>query len=225
MSSPRLLVVDPSAKFPEIEGARVAVGDWPGEARVITPVLCPEEMPSPGDGYDAAGIVLMGSAASVHDDDPWLISLSEWLEPVVRGQVRIPLLGICFGHQLVADLAGGAVRFLREDQGKLVGVRNSSLTGSRLLPGEGEMKVVVSHREEVTAVPDRYRVTATRPESAHDGLEHEALPIYTCQFHPEARLEFAGTAGIDPDLIDDELQERNAAFLAAFRQICSGTGT
>lgn len=225
MSAPRLLVVDPSTNFPEIEGAQVAVGDWPGEVRVITPVLCPEEMPSPGDGYDAAGIVLMGSAASVHDDDPWLARLSEWLSPVVRGQVRIPLLGICFGHQLVAHLAGGAVGYLRADRSKLVGVQSTTVSGSLLLPDTESIRVVVSHCEEVTAAPAGFRVTATRPDSMIDGLEHELLPLFSYQFHPEARCEFAARAGIDAALIDPALKAQSGALLAAFRRLCiSGTG-
>lgn len=217
---PRLLVLDPSSHYPETESAQVVVGDWPGDATILTPVLREEQMPRAGEGYDADGIVLMGSAASVHDREPWLKRLSDWLTPVVRGDIRVPLLGICFGHQLVADLAGGDVRYLREDRSKLAGVRTTTLRGSRFMAGAGSMRVVVSHREEVFAAPAGFRVTATRPDSMIDGLEHGSLPLFTCQFHPEARVEFATNAGIDPALIDQELREQSSAFLSAFRRFC-----
>ena len=220
----RLLVLDPSVHYPEIEGAQVAVGDWPTGATVLTPVLKPDQMPGPGEWYDSAGIVLMGSAASVHDREPWLSRLSDWLGPVVRGEVRVPLLGICFGHQLVAQLAGGRVEFLYEDRSKLVGVRTTTLRGSRLLPDAESLQVVVSHQEVVTTVPPGFDVTASRPESEIDGMDHESLPLFTCQFHPEARTEFAKTAGIDPSAIDSEVREQSSAFLSAFRRLCiSGT--
>ena len=217
---PRLLVLDPSANYPETEGAQVVVGDWPGHATILTPVLRPEQMPLPGEGYSAAGIVLMGSAASVHDQEPWLDCLKDWLTPVVQGEIRVPLLGICFGHQLVAHLAGGGVGFLREDRSKLLGVQVTSLRGSRLLPGAEELRVVVSHREEVTSKPAGFKVTATRADSTIDGLDHETLPLFTCQFHPEARTEFAAGAGIDAALIDSDVCEQSSAFLAAFRAVC-----
>jgi GMP synthase-like glutamine amidotransferase len=217
---PRLLVLDPSANYPETEGAQVAVGDWPGEATILQPVLKPEQMPGPGEFHDVAGIVLMGSAASVHDDDPWLERLSRWLAPVVSGEVGVPLLGICFGHQLLAHLAGGRVRFLREDRKKLVGIRTTTLRSSRLLPGARSLQVVVSHREEVTAAPPGFRVTASRPDSKIDGLEHETLPLFSCQFHPEARTEFARSTGIEPALINEEVREQSSAYLSAFRRFC-----
>ena len=217
---PRLLVLDPSSNFPETEGAQVAVGDWPGDATVLTPVLRPEQMPTPGEGYDVAGIVLMGSATSVHDGEPWLERLSDWLSPVVCGDIKVPLLGICFGHQLVAHLAGGSVGFLNEDRSKLIGVRTTALRGSRLLPDAASLRVVVSHREEVTGAPPGFQVTASRPDSKIDGLDHETLALFTCQFHPEARTEFAAAAGIDPEAIDDELREQSSAYLSAFRRLC-----
>ncbi len=130
----------------------------------------------------------------------------------------MPLLGICFGHQLMAHRLGGLIGFLREDRQKRVGIETSTLQGGRLLPGRHELRVVVSHREEVKQVPAEYRVVATREGSAMDGLEHRALPLYSFQFHPEAREEFARHAGIDEARIDARLRDDNRRLLQAFRQ-------
>ena len=70
-------------------------------------------------------------------------------------------------------------------------VEESTLDGSRLLPDESSLRVVVSHREEVKRAPDEYRVTASRGPVAIDGLEHRTRPVFSFQFHPEAGGEFA----------------------------------
>jgi hypothetical protein len=59
-------------------------------------------------------------------------------------------------------------------------------------------------------------VVARRPGIEIDGLEHERLQIFTFQFHPEAREEFADHIGIDPGLIDDRLRADSLKLLSAF---------
>jgi GMP synthase-like glutamine amidotransferase len=162
-------------------------------------------------------VVLMGAAASVDDENAWLPPLLEWLDPILSGRLRVPLLGICFGHQVIAHRAGGRVGYVQEDRRKLVGVESSHLTGGRLLPGVDELRVVVSHREEVKQPPEGYRVVARRGEIAVDGLEHEELPIYSFQFHPEAGAEFAARAGIDPTQLDRRQRADSVRLLGAFR--------
>ena len=107
------------------------------------------EGPSAEDGYDVAAIVVMGSAATPADEFPWLRRLSRWLTPIVRGEVIVPTLGICFGHQLIAHCAGGEIGFVHPDRSKLLGVGRTTLDNSRLLPGAESLQVVISHREEV----------------------------------------------------------------------------
>lgn len=216
-ASPRLWVIDPSVSVPETEGVKEIVGDWPGEYRLFQPALIPGDGPAPGDGHETDGVIVMGSGSSVYDDSPWIASLSEWLRPLVAGDLSLPLLGICFGHQLVAHLAGAAVGFLSPGHEKQVGIETSTLDGGSLRPGLHEMPVVVSHREVVSECPNGYRVVAKRPSTAIDGLEHSRGSVFTFQFHPEARGEFAVRAGIDPSRIDEQLRRENRRLLAAFR--------
>lgn len=213
--TPRLWVIDPSENHPEREGVAEIVAGWPGSWKLFQPALAGDG-PTPADGYDVDAVVLMGSAASVHDEIPWMRTLSSWLAPIVRGSVNRPLLGICFGHQLIAHLAGAEVRYLTENREKRVGVEVTSVAGWRLDPGPRVRRVVVSHREHVTACPAQFRIVASRPGVAVDGLEHSRLPISSFQFHPEARGDFARTAGFDPSLIDRCLREDSRAILDRF---------
>ena len=219
MRRPRLWVIDPSMARAEDQGVEQILQDWPGESRVLRPALSEGDGPTPADAYDADGVVLIGSRASVQDDHPWLSPLADWLRPMVDGEVELPLLGICFGHQLMAHLAGGAVGFVRPDRSKLLGIEESTLKGGRLIPEETRLRVVVSHHEEVKRPPRGYRVVASRRESPIDGLEHERLPVFTFQFHPEARDQFLAAAGLDPAGADERLAEDSQRLLGAFRSV------
>jgi len=216
--SPRLWIIDPSTMRPEEQGVASILEGWPGEWRLFRPALRPGDGPGPETGYAADGIVLMGSAASVHDDLPWLGALAAWLAPLLEGRVQRPLLGICFGHQLIAHVAGGEIGYLAEDRAKRVGVETSELEGSRLLPGRHTLRVVVSHREEVRGVPRSFRLVARRPGVAADGIEHDRLRVFSFQFHPEAREEFAAHAGLEPGAIDARVREDSRKLLGAFRR-------
>jgi GMP synthase (glutamine-hydrolysing) len=215
---PSLWIVDPSQNTPEDQGVAQILSGWSGESRLFRPSLTKGDGPCPEQGYAADGVVVMGSAASVYDRLPWLERLASWLRPILAGEITMPVLGICFGHQLIAHLAGGSVGDVNEGRTKHVGVETSVLDGGRLLPGHRELRVVVSHRERVDRLPSGYRPVATRAASPLDGLEHDELPIHSFQFHPEAREDFALRAGFDPARIDEAVRSDSRRLLEAFRR-------
>jgi GMP synthase-like glutamine amidotransferase len=220
----KLIVIDPSIAFPEDEGIREVVGDWAGEVKVLQPGLEPGDGPAPGDGYEAAGVVLMGSRASVHDDLPWLESLGRWLDPILEGKVEVPLLGICFGHQMIAHRRGARVGFVHEDRKHELGLQDTVLDRSRLVPDLERMRVVVSHNEEVKDLPSGYHVVATRGPVRLDGIEHDRLPVFSFQFHPEARREFLTERKVDLTGLDEIAVAKMNRLLAAFRRIAASRG-
>ena len=103
--------------------------------------------------------------------------------------------------------------------------RSRELEGGRLLPGRHALRVVVSHREEVKRLPRGFRSVARRRGVAIDGMEHDTLPVFSFQFHPEAGEEFAGRAGLDLREIDDRLREDSRRLLGAFRRRVLAAGS
>ena len=213
----RLWVIDPSVHEAEDQCVAEVLDGWEGDRRVFRPSI-DGDGPLPATGYDSDGVVLLGSAASVHEDLAWQHRLSEWLLPILDGTRPLPLLGVCYGHQLIAHLAGGRVGFMHEDRHKELGPRRTSISNSRLLPGTHELKVLASHAEIVEAMPEGYTVNACRAGVAIDGMEHAVRPIFAFQFHPEARDQFARSRGLAPSLIDETLVRDSRRLLAAFRR-------
>lgn len=144
-----------------------------------------DSLASEGEGL--CGIVILGSATSVNDQLEWQKQLATWLKP--RVLTGMPVLGICFGHQFLAHLFGGKVGYLFPDQRKLLGFRKVHFSDGRLW-GNREGEIFVSHRETVIEVPNGFKVVASSSEAKVEALEHERLPIYSCQSHPETTDQF-----------------------------------
>lgn len=210
------LIIDPVVSAVELQGAQEVIRSWEGHALHLRPALM-ETPEIPGRYEDYSAVVVLGSSASVNNPMPWLQRVESWLQPILDGDVDLPVLGICFGHQLIAKLMGGRIGYLREDQSKRKGVEESIFQGCRWLPNGTRLRAVVSHREVVVERPDALLPIATRPGVPFDGLQHPERSIYSVQFHPEAREGFAERVGIDVNLVDDGVYSDGRLLLKHFR--------
>jgi GMP synthase (glutamine-hydrolysing) len=146
---------------------------------------CPSgEIPT-GFGYDA--FVVTGSWASVYWDRPWIGELKTWTAEAVRAGV--PALGVCYGHQLLADVLGGRVESMGEYE---LGYRTVEQDGqNRLLAGLDEtMTVFTSHSDHVVDPPPGATVFARNDYGIHGFRRGN---VFTVQFHPEYDMETART--------------------------------
>jgi GMP synthase (glutamine-hydrolysing) len=142
------------------------------------------EQPRPSrEGFD--GIILTGSAASLTEPEPWMEEASEFVREAAGAGT--PVLGVCFGHQLVGRAFGGAVR--QNPRGWEAGTHEVALTeaGRRDPLFEGlphRMRVNQSHRDEVCALGPGVTVLA-----AGDHTDYQAIAVGDhvrgVQFHPE----------------------------------------
>lgn len=131
------------------------------------------------------GIVISGSHAMVTDRPGWVSRTAGWLTTAV--DKRIPVLGICFGHQLLATAFGGEVAF--NPKGKEFGTVRLTLTtaaGKDPLFGHfaSGIPVQTSHAQTVTKLPRNAVLLASSDMEAHQAFRiHETA--WGIQFHPE----------------------------------------
>jgi len=127
--------------------------------------------------FDA--FVVTGSRASVYWDEPWIDDVAEWTEEAIdRG---LPALGVCWGHQLLADVLGGEV----EDMGEYeIGYRTVRQRGdSPLFDGlDREFVAFETHSDRVVALPDG-AVPIAENDYGVQGFQHGH--VFAVQFHPE----------------------------------------
>ncbi len=159
------------------------------DVRVIDPTQG-EALPPP----DALpGIVLTGSHAMVTDREPWSEEMAVWLREAVL--VNVPILGICYGHQLLAHALGGEVD--DNPQGREFGTVEAHLTAQAaddpLLGGLGNViRVHTGHTQTVLRLPSDARLLATSALDHHFAFAIGEV-VWGVQFHPEFDAEVART--------------------------------
>lgn len=125
---------------------------------------------------EADAIILPGSSRRIAYDS---LSLDGGIY-----SLGIPILGICYGYQLmVRDLGGECGESPQGIKGALVKLR--LLRRSHILQEFGDGEVWMNHSDEVKRVPLEFKVTASTAQCRVAAMEHKSKPIYGVQFHPE----------------------------------------
>jgi GMP synthase (glutamine-hydrolysing) len=185
----KLLILKTGSTIPEIRERRGDFEDWfrrglgldADAAPAVSPYLG-EPLPVPAD---VPALVITGSPHMVTEATPWMLACERLVaELVPRG---VPVLGVCFGHQLMARALGGRVEHNRK--GQEIGTTAVELTpaGRREPLFDGlptHLDVHSSHAQSVVELPPQARLLA---HNAHDA--HQAFAIgeraFGLQFHPE----------------------------------------
>lgn len=167
----------------------------------------------------ADGIIFTGSSASAYDTLPWIDRLEGFIRAM--DQQKKPMLGVCFGHQIVAQALRGKVE--KGNKGMELGAKVLTLTTGgindplyRGLPATFE--VAMTHGDVVTQIPESSIVLAKNSTYPNQSLafgEH----IRTVQFHPEmtiAELEKISGSPVESDLMETHGKIVLANFLRFF---------
>ncbi len=183
-----VLVVDLGAQYAQLIARRVR------EARVYSEIVAHDLTAAEIAAKRPAGIILSGGPASVYEPDgpqvdPALFSLG------------VPVLGICYGHQLMAQVLGGEVANTgdREYGGTQLHVTRPGLL-LQDLPAEDT--VWMSHGDGVTRAPEGFRVGATTDRIAVAAMEDPDRGLFAVQFHPEVSHTAHGQAVLKRFLYD-----------------------
>jgi GMP synthase (glutamine-hydrolysing) len=131
---------------------------------------------------NAERIVLAGGPSSVSADRDSLTRIVA--EKVEAGELNVPILGICYGHQMIADVWGGKV-----EKGKSAEYGVSEITVDDediILKGlPRKFKAWVSHFDEVKELPEGFEALAHSETCGIEAMRHKEKPIFAVQFHPE----------------------------------------
>ncbi len=131
------------------------------------------------------GIILSGGPASVYAEDAYLPDIGIW-------ELGLPILGICYGMQLMTQHFGGEV--VAADHHEYGKAKLKIKTSCPIFQGVGDGEVVwMSHGDKVESIPAGFSVIGTSENSPFAVIADESRHLYAFQFHPEVHHSIYGT--------------------------------
>ncbi len=135
----------------------------------------------PTDPAENDAYVITGSAAGVYDPLPWIEPLKAFLRQAKGGT---PLVGVCFGHQIMAEAFGGKV--VKSDKGWGVGLHAYEVADpAPWMDGAAAVAVPASHQDQVVEIPADARVLGGSAFTPYGILSYDDARAISMQFHPE----------------------------------------
>jgi len=131
--------------------------------------------------------IVSGSAAGVYDEHRWIPPLLDFLRAAMG---KAKLVGICFGHQAMAEAFGGRVE--KSERGWGVGLQTYGIVAHAPWMDEAEcVSVPVSHQDQIVVQPPSTRILAASAFSPFGMLAYDDAQAISMQFHPEFEPEYA----------------------------------
>jgi len=176
------------------EGLRERFGDYPSMFRELlgqdayafsTFDVEAGVLPDAVDACEA--YIVTGSVAGVYDPLPWIEPLKDFL---VAAKGRAPLVGVCFGHQIMAEAFGGKV--IKSPKGWGVGLHTYDVRHPEgWMADTAPIAVAASHQDQVVEPPPAARVIAASDFTPFGMLAYDDQPAISIQLHPEFEPAYA----------------------------------
>jgi len=234
MSIPRLVIVQTGTAGKEIARGHGDYPDWfnralGAELPVVRAHLGdPLELPT-----GTRGVLVSGSPLSLTTPEPWMNDVAEELLRI--GERGTPVLGVCFGHQMLGRAAGSNV--VRNPKGREIGTVRVQLTPSGRkdplfrgwAPEDGAIEVQATHVDSLDPVPTGDELLASNEKCATQALRFSDA-VASVQFHPEldpetlralidSRARVLRAEGLDPERLEAGVKETaGAQLLRAFAE-------
>ncbi len=162
-----------------------AEGDF--EYEVVS--LVEDEPLPPVDRVEA--LLITGSSHGVYDPLPWIGPLKTFIQQAYSQ--HIPMVGICFGHQIMAEALGGHAG--KSDKGWGLGRHDYKLGNlpKDLMSETTQISVTASHQDQVLQVPPEAEIIASSDFTPYAGLYYPKGPAISVQAHPEFNDDFSRT--------------------------------
>lgn len=138
---------------------------------------------APPDAESIEAALITGSPSGVYDQTPWMDPLRAFVKRAKEAQT--PLVGVCFGHQVIADALGGDVR--KSEKGWGVGRHTYDVVGRRpwMNDASERFSLAASHQDQVITPPEGAVTLARSKHTEHALLAYGDAPIVSLQGHPE----------------------------------------
>ncbi len=170
-----ILVLDFGGQYCHLIGRRVREQGVYSE--IVAHDISPEEVKALNEKFNVKGLILSGGPSSVYEPN------APKLDPRIL-DMNLPILGLCYGHQLLAQLANGKVEPAACKEYGIAQVAIDKPVG--VLEGLSEKeKVWMSHGDTVFALPPEFEALAHTENCPVAAFRHKQKPIYGLQWHPE----------------------------------------
>lgn len=132
-------------------------------------------------------VLITGAAAGVYDGLEWIAPLEDFVRAAYAN--KTPMVGVCFGHQLIAQALGGTVR--KSEKGWGIGRHVYQVLPENGVVDGDAVAIAASHQDQVIEPPDDALTILSSDFTPHAGLLYANGATLTVQPHPEFDVEFA----------------------------------
>ena len=170
----KILIIDFGSQFTQLIARRIR------ELGIYSELVSHKKIKNKDIDKKIKGIILSGGPLNVYEINKYSFD-KRILEK------HIPVLGICFGHQILSKLNGGRVKQSKHREFGLANIykKKDSLITKNLFKNKKKVKVWMSHADQVSKLPKNFQVIASSQNSKFAIVENKFKKFYGVQFHPE----------------------------------------
>ena len=173
-STDKILIIDFGSQFTQLIARRIR------ELGVFSEIISHKKIKNKDNNNYVKGIILSGGPLNVYEINKYSFDK----KIIEKG---IPVLGICFGHQILSKVNGGKVKQSKHREFGLANInkRKNSLLTKKFFNNKKKTKVWMSHADQVSKLPKNFNVVASTNNSRFAIIENKKKKLYGVQFHPE----------------------------------------